>query len=218
MDNKDKYDEYLEKLLLLQYEASKIFNHKPTKGDVREEFIKHVICSQYNNAKLYKGAIVSTGYQSSQIDLVAVSQNSSPRIRSLGNSALIDIKDAKLIVEVKSIAKTSELCDLNKLAKDIKEQNEYIDAKVGMFIYEYQIKKENMLKKFGYKYDAEIDSYIDEATIEFPNIDFLVSIDSNSSLSGSSKGFFLVKDSNTNRFILFLAPPTSKHFIELFGF
>jgi len=217
LDDKDKFDEYLEKLLLLQYEASNIFNHKPTKGDVREEFIKHGICSQYDNARLYKGAIVSNGYQSSQIDIIAVSKNSSPRTRSLGNNTLIDVKDAKLIVEIKSIAKTSELCNLNNLAKEIKKQDEYIDAKVGMFMYEYQIKKENMLKKFGYKYDAEIDSYIDEAPIEFQNIDFLVSIDSKSSLRGSGKGFFLIKDSSTNRFILFLAPPTSKHFIDLFG-
>lgn len=217
MDYKGKYDEYLEKLLLLQYEASNIFSHKLTKGEVREDFIKQIIRSQYESARLFKGAILSGDYQSSQIDIISVSQSLNPRIRSLGNDSLIDIKDAKLIVEIKSVAKTSELNKLNKLAEEIKALDDYQDTKIGMFMYDYEIKKENMLKKFGYKYDSEIDSFIDDAPITFANIDFVVSLDPNSDSSGSIKSFFLIKDSNTCRYILFLVPPTSKHFIELFG-
>lgn len=217
MDYKGKYDEYLEKLLLLQYEASNIFSHRLTKGEVREDFIKQIIRSQYESARLYKGAIFSGDYQSSQIDIISVSQSLNPRIRSLGNDSLIDIKDAKLIVEIKSVAKTSELNELNKLAEEIKALDDYQDTKIGMFMYDYKIKKENMLKKFGYKYDTEIDSFIDDGSITFPNIDFVASLDPNSDSSGSSKSFFLIKDANTSRYILFLVPPISKHFIELFG-
>lgn len=217
MNYKEKYDEYLEKLLLLQFEASKLFNHKPTKGEIREEFIKQIIISQFEGVKLYKGAIVSTNYQSSQIDLIAVKQQSSPRTRKLGNNTLIDIKDAKLIVEVKSIAKTSELNNLDILSRQIKELNDYKNTKIGMFMYDYEIKKENMLKKFGFSYDSEIDSYSNDTSIEYPNIDFIVSLDSNSNSSYISKSFFLIKDSFSNRYVLYIVPPTSKHFFNLFG-
>lgn len=217
MDYKNKYDEYLEKLLLLQYEASNIFEHKLTKGEIREEFIKQIVLSQFNDAKLYRGSLISGTYQSPQIDLILVSQSSSSRIRSLGANTLIDVKDAKLIVEIKSVAKTSELRELNELADEIKKLDDYQDTKIGMFMYDYQIKKESMLKKFGYKYDAEIDTFVDDAPIEFSNIDFVVSLDPRAESSVSNNGFFLIKDSNTNRYILLFSPPYSKYFFNLFG-
>lgn len=217
MNYSEIYNEYLEKLLLLQFEASKIFIHKLTKGEVREEFIKQIIKSQYDGIKLYRGSIVCGDYQSSQIDIIAVNPQMNPRIATLGSNSLINIKDAKIIIEVKSKAKTSELRDLNRLAEVIKGLAEYNDTKIGVFMYDYEISKTNMLKKLGYKYDSDLDTYIDEAPIVYPNIDFLISLDPNQNHGLVDKSFFLIKDVFTNRFLLYKKPPMSKYFFDLFG-
>ena len=52
--------------------------------------------------------------------------------------------------------------------------------------------------------------------IEFDNIDFVISLDPNSDFNSSGKGFFVIKDINSDRFSLFLRPPSSKHFMSLF--
>lgn len=213
----DMYNEYLEKLLLLQFEASEIFEHKLTKGEVREDFIKQIIKSLYEGIKLYKGCIICEDYQSSQLDIIAVNSQNNPRIATLGNSSLINIKDAKIIVEVKSRAKTSEVRDLDELAERIKGLTDYNRTKIGMFMYDYEISKINMLKKFGYKYDSDLDTYTDELTVDYPNIDFIVSLDINMDSDDNEKSFFIIKDDISNRFVLYKKPPMSKYFFDLFG-
>jgi len=216
MNYNEKYDEYLEKLLLLQFDASQIFEHNATKGSVREGFIKQIINSLFANIKLYRGFVVCDEFQSSQLDIIAVSSNSNPKIRPLGSDILIDIEDVKIIVEVKSKAKTSELLALNLLAENLKRLDGYIDTKIGMFMYDYEIKKKTMLKKFGFRYDSDLDSYLDELEVEYKNIDFIISLDPSTNSNALDKSFFLIRDITTNRFVLYKKPPMSKYFFDLF--
>ena len=48
-------DLYLQKLLALQFEASSNISHKPTKGGVREKFIKQVVKSEIPDVTLVSG-------------------------------------------------------------------------------------------------------------------------------------------------------------------
>ena len=110
MNYSEKYNDYIERLLLLQYEASQIFKHKPTVGEIREEFIKNILKSQYEGIVLYKGSVICDEFQSKQLDLIAVSKNENHRIIKLGNNnILINLSDAKIIVEVKVNAKHQNL-------------------------------------------------------------------------------------------------------------
>lgn len=216
MNSSELYDEYIEKLLVLQFEASKVFKHNPTKGDIREAFIKDVVCKQFSNIKLYKGALIDNEFQSSQIDIIATLNSDNPQIRVLGDNSLVDIKNAKLVVEVKSSAKTIELKELNDLARVLKNLEGYNGAKIGMFMYDYDILRKNMLKKFGFRYESNLDAFENDGLIEYNYIDFAISLDPNSNPNSIGKAFFVIRDINGNRFSLYSRPPSSKHFMNLF--
>jgi hypothetical protein len=209
----DKYDEYIENLLVAQYDVSDIIEHYLTKGEVREDFLKTQVKEQFQDITLHKGLICHSenNYQSSQIDIIVT--NRSARCRQLGTHSLIDLNDVKLVIEVKSCAKTSDFRDLNSLAKRIKSLIPNLQPRVGIFCYDYQIQKKNLLRKFGYKYDSEIESFyrVDSDIPEFNNIDFVLSLD----VLKSDKDFFLVKDIS-GTFTLFDEKPTSKYFFNMF--
>ena len=52
-------DTYLQKLLELQYRVSEPITHKPTKGDLRENFIHRMVLEQFPNLILKKGSLCS---------------------------------------------------------------------------------------------------------------------------------------------------------------
>ena len=76
-----------------------------------------------------------------------------------------------------------------------------------------------MLKKFGFKYDKEIEGYIDDVSIqnEFEYIDFVLALDGSKREYESNKDFFLIKDIISNRYVLKKKEPVSKDFFMLFG-
>lgn len=76
-----------------------------------------------------------------------------------------------------------------------------------------------MLKKFGFKYDKELDGYFGDIGIEndFENIDFILALDGNKADGEESKDFFLIKDVYSKRFVLKKKEPVSKDFFMLFS-
>ena len=211
----DEYDDYIEKLLKLQYEASEIIKHNLTRGEVREYFIIEQIEKQFKSLECHRGFIgdLDSEYQSSQLDIITVSKNDNPRIRKIGDNSIISIGDAKIVIEVKSSPKTSELKALDDLSRKLKALDPESNLKIGMFIYKYKIQKKNMLKKFGFNYDKVIRMFDDDGTVEYKNIDFIVALD----VLGEEKEFFLIKDKFSQRFTLMTSDAVTKPFFNLFS-
>lgn len=215
----NEFDEYIEKLLLVQFDASEIIKHNLTKGEVREDFLKEEVNKQFAHICYHKGFIVNNekSYQSGQLDMIITGKDA--RIRKYGDQSMVDIHDARIVLEVKSCATTTDFKKLNQVAEEIKSYSESKSLRIGMFCYSYLIQESNMLKKFGFKYDKEIDGYIDDVSIqnEFNYIDFVLALDGSKGDSESSKDFFLVKDIISNRFVLKKKEPVSKDFFMLFN-
>ena len=216
----DEFDEYIEKLLLLQFDASEIIKHNLTKGEVREDFLKEEVNKQFAHICYHKGFIVDNEkeYQSGQLDIIITGNDA--RIRKYGDQSMVDIRDARIVLEVKSCATTADLRKLDQVAREIKSHSDTPHSiKIGMFCYSYAIQEPNMLKKFGFKYDKELDGYFDEISIEndFNSIDFILALDGNKTEVEDSKDFFLIKDVYSNRFVLKKKEPVSKDFFMLFS-
>lgn len=216
----DEFDEYIEKLLLVQFDASEIIKHNLTKGEVREDFLKKEVNNQFAHICYHKGFIVDNKkeYQSGQLDIIITGNDA--RIRKYGDQSMVDINDARIVLEVKSCTTTADLKKLDQVASEIKSySDEPHSIKIGMFCYSYAIQEPNMLKKFGFRYDKELDGYFDDISIEndFGNIDFILALDGNKSEVEESKSFFLIKDIYSNRFVLKKKEPVSKDFFMLFS-
>lgn len=216
----DEFDEYIEKLLLLQFDASEIIKHNLTKGEVREDFLKEEVNKQFAHICYHKGFIVDNEkeYQSGQLDIIITGNDA--RIRKYGDQSMVDIRDARIVLEVKSCATTADLRKLDQVAREIKSHSDTPHSiKIGMFCYSYAIQEPNMLKKFGFKYDKELDGYFDDISIEndFNSIDFILALDGNKTEVEDSKDFFLIKDVYSNRFVLKKKEPVSKDFFMLFS-
>lgn len=216
----DEFDEYIEKLLMVQFDASEIIKHSLTKGEVREDFLKEEVNKQFAHISYHKGFVVEheKEYQSGQLDIIITGNKA--RIRKYGEQSMVDIRDARIVLEVKSCATTADLKKLDQVAMEIKSHSEVPESiRIGMFCYSYTIQEANMLKKFGFRYDKEIDGYFDDISIEkdFSNIDFLLALDRNKLYGGESKDFFLIKDIYSNRFVLKKKEPVSKDFFMLFS-
>lgn len=207
-------------MLLLQFDASEIIKHNLTKGEVREDFLKEEVNKQFAHICYHKGFIVDNDkeYQSGQLDIVITGNDA--RIRKYGDQSMVDIRDARIVLEVKSCATTADLRKLDQVASEIKSHSEAPHSiKIGMFCYSYAIQEVNMLKKFAFRYDKEIDGYVDDSGIEsdFEHIDFVLALDGKREDGEESKDFFLIKDVYSNRFVLKKKEPVSKDFFMLFS-
>lgn len=156
-------------------------------------------------------------YQSGQLDIIITVSDA--RIRKYGDQSMVDIRDARIVLEVKSCATTGDLKRLDQVAMEIKSYSNTHSIRIGVFFYSYVIQESNMLKKFGFRYDKEIDGYVDDMSIEidFENIDFILALDGNNEYGEESKDFFLIKDIYSNRFVLKKKEPVSKDFFVLFS-
>lgn len=201
-------DSYLQHLLALQYHASSFFQHKPTKGDLREDFIKRLICKEYN-IQLEKGILSHQEWQSSQIDCILLQ----PGARR-GDLSCFDVADVKVCMEIKSCASTQEIKNLNDISANLKQRNNQI--KVGMFAYTTRIQSKNIFKKFGILFDEELQSFnaYQHTKDLYPNIDFLFVLEAELNQEGKS-AYYIMRGSNNQR-IWFLQNPVISSFLYNF--
>ena len=216
----DKYDEYVEELLLAQYRVSEMVEHLLTRGEIREAFIRHQIEQRYENIRCYTGVIAEDvkNRQSGQLDLIIAKRTAEKR--SLGNHVIIAAEDALFVVEVKSNATGTDFKKLNEKAAQYKEFAGGVGISTGMFCYYYDLTMKNILKRLGYTFDAELDGFElrPEIIPEYKHIDFIVALDDNEdNLTGQNQAFFAIKDDTQESavFRLFQNRPVSKYFFKL---
>ncbi|MDD2871744.1 MAG: hypothetical protein PHS49_07190 [Candidatus Gracilibacteria bacterium] len=173
----NKFDEYYQRLLVAQYDISEMIEHKLTRGEVREDFLKTIILDQFPSLQILSGIITNDKVQSPQTDIIITDYNC--RTRKLGTKNLVNIDDCKMILEVKSNATGKDLKKFNDDAGKIKSLgNENLLC--GIFCYKIDLKLNTILERFGYKYFSEYQTFqdYDKILLKYPNINFFISIDS----------------------------------------
>lgn len=204
-------DGYLQTLLIMQFQASHQINHSLTKGEVREAYIKKTVLGEYPNITIQSGILCSDNWQSSQGDFLWLNPNA-----RVGHNQVYDLNDCKLFMEIKSCATAAELRDIESTAKTLKELcSPENPIRIGMFCYSTRATENTVLKKIGFSYDREIESYCgyQPDLDNMKHVDFLYSL--NITKDSSSTPYFVIRDRFGNC-TLEKSHPVIRHFFNLF--
>lgn len=197
--NFKEYFHYTEKLLNAQSNVAEIIDHLPTRGKVREYFIKEIIEKHFDDVKIHRGVVnLDNEENEGQIDLILTNRDA--LIAGFTPEDIgVNAEDCKMVIEVKTNATSTDIDAFNKRAKTIKQNCLESTPLCGMFCYKIDILKTNLLERFSFIYDKEFDIYTVDGNKEFeyPHIDFFVCIDQTEfdDFTGTSE-FFLRKDTS----------------------
>lgn len=210
---------YYQKLLNAQYDVAEIIEHVLTRGEIREDFLKDVIKKRKDSLKIEKGILCDNyGHQSPQCD-VLIAKNTIA-VERLGGHCVMQVGDCSIVLEVKSNATGNDFRECEQKAARIKALDTTVFPTYGIFCYKYDLRKNNLLKRFGYRYENETQEfYRDEAeSLKYPHIDFVLAISIEEEEGEGDpilKQIFLMKNKETNRYDLYLDYPAIRHFWRL---
>jgi hypothetical protein len=196
-----EYFTYTSKLLNAQSDVAEVIQHMPTRGAVREYFIKDIIEKHFKGANLeiLRGVVyLDNEVNEGQIDLIlpyrtAINASFTPELIAY------NAEDCKIILEVKTKADSADFKAFNNRAKLIKTNCLDKQPLCGMFCYKINLLKTTILERFGYEYDVVNLMYIqnDGIVIDYPFIDFVVCIDQEEfDDHTNTTQFFIRKDSS----------------------
>ena len=178
-------------------------------GELREAFIKRIICDEFESICLHKGILEVGNWQSPEIDFIWLKPNA-----RVSGFRVFDGNDCRLHMEIKSTAKKEEFGYLNKYSGEIKQRCPENNIKSGMFCYSTQSNRKSVLKDFGFKYDSSIKAFktYNKEQDVYPNIDFVFGLDLQSSIK---RPYFVMRDFYGDNG-LFLNEPVIDYFLDLF--
>ncbi len=205
--------EYYQKLLLAQYEVSSEFIHKPTLGTVREDFLKDLILNRHKNIVVKSGELFNDNdSHSPQCDSIFCSI-SAPLDPPNSRNVVMHVRYCKLVLEIKSRLTNQHLKKANEDAEIIKNLDKDNIPLFGVFAYHLDVDRNNLLERFGFRYDENLDSYeIDEEIkLKYPYLDFVMTISTENEVDYQ---FFLRKNLEDNRFY-FSENPAIKNLFAL---
>lgn len=189
---------YYERLLSLQYWATRELNHKLKKGELREKFIKQFVLEKIPNCQIEDGIICgSEDWQSTQMDFIKLNSTATR------HSNVHEIDHCLLTIEIKSNARKSELEKLNSISRDLKRQNPQIMT--GIFCYRTELEANTIIKKFGIPFDDEIEAYgvYNSKKDVFKEIDFCFSLDIDEEDYFNPTPFLILRDTINRKCQLF---------------
>lgn len=210
---------YYQKLLNAQYDVAEVIEHLLSRGEIREDFLKDIVKKRKDNLKIEKGFLCDRkGRQSSQCDVLIAKNHIA--IERLGSHCVMQLQDCNIILEIKSNATGNDLKECEEKALKINGLDSDIFPLYGLFCYKYELSKNNLLRRFGYKYDKETKEFFKDETepLKYPHIDFLLAISVEEEESESDpilKQMFLMKDKSANSYDLYLDYPAIRHFWRL---
>lgn len=207
---REQVDLYYQNLLKLQFEASDDISHNPTKGSMREEFIKGLIEGSFPQIKLGKGLLTKGKWQSTQIDLLKFKPNA--RADTIGGQNLVEIDDCMIVMEIKSNGRTKELQEFEEVAKKVKEFSPSVTC--GVFCYNIDLMPQTLLERFGFKYEKlPLDFYIQSGLpIQYPHIDFVFTLEAK---KDDVEQYLIIKNID-GEFDIVKNNPVIKYFLNIF--
>lgn len=211
----DILPQYYEDLLRAQYRVSEdlVKDQHLSCGTIREEFLRDILIRKRSSIKIAKGFIKKDNNRSGECDQIYYHQDSS--VDTIGGQLFIKPEHCKLVLEVKSNATGADLKKTNENFQRIKALDQENVPPCGLFCYNVAIKKKTILNRFGWSYDKDLESWVENGSLAliYPNIDFIVCI---ACLEEDEicieKQFFLIKDNTSGRFILRSEYPIIKNF------
>lgn len=212
------FAQYYENLLRAQYRVSEslVKDQHLSCGTIREEFLREILIKKRPSIHITKGFVKKGVNRSGECDQIFHHQDSPTDI--IGGQLFIKPKHCKLVLEVKSNATGNDIKKTNKNFEKIKSIDPECRTFCGLFCYNTVLEKKTILNRFGWKYDTETESWEENpgATLEYPNIDFIVCIASSEEYEEcAEKQFFLIKDNESGRFILRQEYPIIKNFFGI---
>ncbi|PAF45048.1 DUF6602 domain-containing protein [Helicobacter sp. 11S02596-1] len=206
----EQLDLYYQNLLKLQFGASEDISHNPTKGSMREEFIKDFLEKSFPQIKLGRGLLTKGSWQSTQIDLLKLKPNA--RVYILGGQNLVEVDDCMIIMEIKSNGRTKELEEFEEVAKMVKGLSPSVMC--GIFCYNIDLTPKTLLERFGFKYKKKpLDLYIKSGkSILYPHIDFIFTLEAKKE---DGIPYLIIKNIDGEYYIP-KDNPVIKHFLDIF--
>jgi hypothetical protein len=212
----NEFAQYYENLLRAQYRVSEIIQQKLPRGTIREDFLREIILKRNDFLRGKKGIVSKCSIQSGECDLILY--ESSATVNPIGDLILIEPKNCKLILEIKSNASGTDIKKTNKNFELIKSIDSDCHPLCGLFCYNTVLKKRTILNRFGWIYDNDIKGW-KEAVIsnfKYPHIDFIICIASlEEDESCIENQFFLIKDNILGKFTLRSEYPIIKNFLGI---
>ncbi len=209
----EAFDINAEDSILQQSKNCAIISHAPSAGTAREMLLKNEISSRFPNARIYEGFICSDedNYQSSQLDFILCKNDA--EIRFVNPHIFVEPEDVLLVTEVKTTLENKHLTDLDDLVLRIKSLRDGSDIKIGLFAYRSKMGQDTLLKYFGIEKDWMYGDIKRVDKIQFPNIDFLTILETNTS-EEFRKPFFIGKDKD-GLFQYHLSIPVINRYISI---
>lgn len=211
--------QYLDDLLALQSRAADRHNHSGVLGAVREEFIKTILRERVDGIEKYihTGEVLVGNKILGQQDIIIRKKGTINT--QVGGQVRLGAAQCDAVIEIKSNVKLTEISDFDEKASKIKSENE--KAVCGMVLYKINGRKETVLKRSGFNFDKEIQSFVPEIQSQYKSIDFILSLDGETEECGRDyhgnpikydKAFFL--RTSHHGYNLFLLPPFTKYFLH----
>lgn len=212
------FAQYYEDLLRAQYKVSEelIKNQHLACGTIREEFLREILIKKRSSIKIAKGFLGKGGTKSGECDQIFYHQDSPAD--TVGKHLFIKPEYCKLVLEIKSNATGSDLKKTNSNFQKIKEIDPENKPLCGLFCYNSEIEKKTVLKRFGWVFDEELESWEEDLNLEmkYIHIDFIVCIAClEEDEECTEQQFFLVKDEGSQRFVLKQEYPIIKNFFAV---
>lgn len=212
----DEYDYYLDKLIALQYQAAEMFEHMPSRGKVREQFIIEHLNNRFH-LNACRGFVTGKTYQSNQCDVLVPTATAD--MRGVGEEYRLFPQDVIALIEVKSTLKPSHLKKLNSDVEVIKQDNP--DLSCGIFAYRLNASAHAILARFGFDYDEDSDIYTADLDYQllYPHIDFVISTHEVINEDGIQEDYsFFIQRNNLpgqQKYVLLRSKPVTTHFFKL---
>jgi len=193
----DIFAQYYEDLLRAQYRVSEdlVKDQHLSCGTIREEFLREILIKKRTSIKITKGFVKKGSNRSGECDQIFHHQDSPTD--TIGGQVFIEPKHCRLILEVKSNATGSDIKKTDKNFEKIKAIDSEVNPLCGLFCYNTVLKKETILKRFGWVCDKDLERWEENTSlnIEYPNIDFIICIAClEEGEVQTKKQFFLIKD------------------------
>jgi hypothetical protein len=200
---------YYQELLAAQYKVSGLVNHAPTKGELREGFIKDLLCKRINGLEFKRGILAIGDWQSPEIDfiwLLPCAEESPFKVYRA--------EECRLFMEIKSEAKKDDFGHLDEYARKIKELCPNATIQVGMFCYNTQVSRRYLVKDLGFGYDRNLKSFkaYNKNFDQYPFVDFVYSL----GLKSKPEQPFFIKRGIAGENTLFTNEPVIDYFMRLF--
>ncbi|MDB6026781.1 MAG: hypothetical protein JWM68_3004 [Verrucomicrobiales bacterium] len=183
----DEFDLYSENLLLAQHDVSEIISHELMKGEVREDFLISVLASCSEPPPILVRGTLSDGKKDAgQLDIILCRPHA--QLRKMGSQCYVEKSDSLCVIEVKGNCTGRDLNRAEAKAQVIQKLKGKEKPLYGVVCYKSKLTEATIMKRFGFAYEANTETYFDPATapkskksqwpkIIYPNLDFFMSFE-----------------------------------------